>query len=329
MNYVITGGCGFIGRNLISSILNENDGIKIRVLDNLSVGSESELLRVCEFKKVDVANSDWRQSDSVDLIVGDILDRELVTKTLVGADVVVHLAANTGVAPSVVDPVADCMSNVLGTLNVLEASRFANVGRLVFASSGAPLGEQSPPLHEEMAPRPQSPYGASKLAGEGYCSAYNSCFGLETVVLRFGNVYGVGSHQKDSVVARFIKRAHQGLPLEIYGDGSQTRDFIYISDLVAAILQASKKPDIGGEVFQIATARETSVQELTEALAHLLQEYYGLYVPIRNVQKRTGDVTRNFSDTSKAKIRLGWSADISLEEGLRRTVEWFRSQQGM
>ena len=137
-----------------------------------------------------------------------------------GADVVIHLAANTGVGPSVENPRMDCETNVTGTLNALEAARAAGAGRFVFASSGAPLGVQTPPLHEEMAPHPASPYGASKLAGEGYCSAWFHSFGVETVVLRFGNVYGEGSTRKASVVAKFIKRALAGEVLEIYGDGS-------------------------------------------------------------------------------------------------------------
>jgi len=206
---------------------------------------------------------------------------------------------------------------------MLEACRHADTGRFVFASSGAPLGVQTPPLHEEMAPHPASPYGASKLAGEGYCSAYYHCFGVETVVLRFGNVYGEGSGHKQSVVAKFIKKARAGERLEIYGDGTQTRDFIHILDLIDAIVRAATRPGVGGEAFQIATARETTVSELTETLLAVMQEE-GLPVPDTYFGPvRDGDVMRNFSDTSKAQKQLEWVSQVSLEDGLRRTLRYF------
>ena len=206
---------------------------------------------------------------------------------------------------------------------MLEAARKAGVRRFVFASSGAPLGVQTPPLHEELAPHPASPYGASKLAGEGYCSAYFHCFGLETVALRFGNVYGEGSGHKNSVVAKFIKQAMAGEKLEIYGDGAQTRDFIHISDLIDAIRKAATVKSIGGETFQIATARETTVREMTDLLLDAL-EAEGVARPETFLGPRPdGDVMRNFSDTSKARDRLGWHTQVQLEDGLRRTVRHF------
>jgi len=200
------------------------------------------------------------------------------------------------------------------------------VKRFVFASSGAPLGEQEPPLHEEMAPHPVSPYGASKLAGEAYCSAYWRTFGVETVVLRFGNVYGPGSHRKQSVVAKFIKRALAGEPLEIYGDGTQSRDFIYVDDLVRAIVLAATKPGVAGEVFQIATNRETTVAELAEALLEVLQKHGVAGVEVRHADPRPGDVRRNYSDTRKARELLGWQAQMSLAGGLAHTLTWLRAQ---
>lgn len=317
-NWLITGGCGFIGRSLISSLL-EDGGHRIHVLDNLSVGTSEELAELGVV--VEVERAAW--NSPLALTAADICDLEPVSRCVTGADVVVHLAANTGVAPSVENPLADCRTNVLGTLNVLEACRAAGVARVVFASSGAPLGVQTPPLHEEMAPHPASPYGASKLAGEGYCSAYFHCFGLATVALRFGNVYGEGSGHKQSVVAKFIKQAMQGERLELYGDGNQTRDFIHISDLVAAITCAAIIPDIGGETFQIATARETTVRELTDLLIIAL-EAQGVTGPETYFgDKRDGDVMRNYSDTSKALRLLNWQAQVSLDEGLKRTIKYF------
>ena len=231
--WLITGGCGFIGRNLISNLLEER-GHFVRILDNLSVGNRDDLAKVCEFKE-STPSSLNTQSSQVELVVGDVLDKELALKVAKKADVIVHLAANTGVGPSVENPRKDMEANVIGTFNMLEAARQNNVKRFIFASSGAPIGECEPPIHEELAPHPVSPYGASKLAGEGYCSAYYRAYGLETVALRFGNVYGPLSAGKNSVIAKFIKQAIAGETLEIYGNGEQTRDFIYIDDLIQAI----------------------------------------------------------------------------------------------
>ncbi len=262
--------------------------------------------------------------DRVELLVGDITDADLALRAAEGADVIVHFAANTGVMPSVEDPRADCMSNVVGTLNYLEAARHDGVGRFVFASSGGTvIGEAEPPIHEEMVAHPVAPYGASKLAGEGYCSAYFQTFGIETVALRFGNVYGPLSGHKNSVVARFIKRATSGEVLEIYGDGTQTRDFIYVDDLILAVRLAATIDGVGGEVFQIATSAETTVQELTDKLLPALAAAGLDDVEVRNTAARRGEVRRNYADTSKAHRMLGWKAEVGLDEGLRRTVDCF------
>lgn len=324
MKWLITGGCGFIGGALIRRLLSGGSGPGIRVVDNFAVGDRVDLARVCEFTESSGAGELGEFPESgVELIEGDILDAELAQRAARGADVIVHLAANTGVAPSVEDPRADCMANVVGTLNYLEAARHAGVGRVVAASSGAALGETEPPLHEEKGPHPASPYGASKLAGEGYCSAYYRAFGLQTVALRFGNVYGPGSGRKNSAVARFIKRAMDGEPLTIYGDGTQTRDFIYIGDLLEAIYRAATVPGVGGETFQIATSAETAVLELVDELVQALAAAGFENVEVRHGAPRAGDVSRNYADTSKADRLLGWRAEVGLEEGLRRTVEWF------
>jgi UDP-glucose 4-epimerase len=211
MRWLITGGCGFIGRNLVRS-LDLVGGDAVRILDDLSVGTRSDLAAVASIVDIPAATCGpiSGSGGSVEFIVGDITDEQLAYRVVAGADVIVHLAANTGIAPSVNDPRRDCLVNVIGTLNYLEAARGADVSRFGFASSGAPLGEYDPPLHEELAPRPVSPYGASKLAGEGYCSAYKRSFGIDTVVLRFGNVYGPLSGHKDSIVAKFIRQAWSG-----------------------------------------------------------------------------------------------------------------------
>lgn len=332
-SWLITGGCGFIGTRLIRNLVGEDNRPAIRVVDNLSVGTREDLSSVCDC--VEISGPAFNHSSTVSpsnpgvspvqLIVGDILDADLALQVAQDVDVIVHLAANTGVAPSVEDPRKDFMANVLGTLNYLEAARHHNVKRFVFASSGAPVGECTPPIHEELAPHPVSPYGAGKLAGEGYCSAYWRTFGVETVCLRFGNVYGPGSGHKNSVVAKFIKQAFDGETLEIYGTGRQTRDFIFIDDLIRAIRLAVSVDGIGGETFQIATHSETTVNELMEQLREILKDHPDLKRPVHVCygDARLGDVMRNYSDTSKAKRVLGWQAEVTLEKGLEKTVQWF------
>jgi UDP-glucose 4-epimerase len=318
--YVITGGCGFIGRTFIERLLADSSHT-VRVVDNLSTGRIDALEDFGEIEQV-AAQDVSRQTRRIQLIVGDIREVALADAACRNMDTVVHLAANTGVAPSIADPVTDCITNVMGTLNYLEGARKAGIRRFVFASSGATVGECEPPIHEQLPSRPVSPYGASKLAGEAYCSAYARSFGMATVALRFGNVYGPGSFHKDSVVAKFIRRALAGEPLQIYGDGSQTRDFIYIDDLVDAIEAAATRDNVAGEVFQIATSRETTVGELTVALSEALAGE-GLPVPrVEFLERRPGDVRRNFADTRKAKQMLGWSAKTELRDGLRRTIRW-------
>jgi UDP-glucose 4-epimerase len=320
MNWVITGGCGFIGTSLIEVLVKENNH-NIRILDNLTTGTRGDLAKACTYSEISIGNI--ATFNNIELVVGDILDENLAIKVTKNADVIIHLAANTGVGPSVEDPRSDCMANVIGTFNYLEAARINNVKRFVFASSGAPAGEVEPPIHEELPPHPVSPYGASKLAGEGYCSAYYKTFNIQTVMLRFGNVYGPGSLHKSSIVAKFIRQALNKETLEIYGDGAQTRDFIYIDDLINALRLAVTTENIGGEAFQIASNQETTVGEITEKIVEILNQNGVNNIDIINGETRLGDVKRNYSDTSKAKNRLDWQPTMNQEEGLKRTVEYF------
>jgi len=320
MNWVITGGCGFIGTSLITTLIKESNH-NIRVLDNLTTGTKDDLSEVCTYSEVSTDNID--KFNGIELIVGDILDEGLAVKVTKNADVIIHLAANTGVGPSVENPRADCMANVIGTFNYLEAARINTVPRFVFASSGAPAGEVEPPIHEELPPHPVSPYGASKLAGEGYCSAYYKTFNIQTVMLRFGNVYGPGSLHKSSIVAKFIRQALNKETLEIYGDGAQTRDFIYIDDLIHALRLAVTTENIGGEAFQIASNQETTVGEITDKMVKILNQNGINHINVINGETRLGDVKRNYSDTSKAKNRLGWQPKMNQDEGLKKTVEYF------
>lgn len=324
LNWLVTGGCGFLGTAFIRTLVEEG-GHAVRVVDNLSVGAREDLAGVCGFTERNSSEGlgAFPGVGSVELLKGDILDEELALRAAVGADIIVHFAANTGVAPSVEDPRLDCLTNVVGILNYLEAARHAGVSCFVSASSGAALGEVEPPLSEEKVPHPVSPYGASKLSGEAYCSAYHKTFGVQTVALRFGNVYGPLSDHKNSAVAKFVRRAMNGERLEIYGSGAQTRDFVYIEDLVRAVYLAATVPDVGGEVFQIATSAETSVDEMVALLLPVLSEAGFDGIEVIKTEPRQGDVLRNYADTSKAARLLGWKAEVGLEEGLRRTVAYF------
>ena len=317
----ITGGCGFIGTSLIESLRGED--VQIRVFDSLVTGTREDLAEVAEFSTA--CPSDCPEGPGVYLYEGDIRDADALLAASRGMDYMVHLAANTGVGPSVENPRLDMECNVVGIFNALEAARANQIRNFVFASSGAPAGEVTPPIHEELPPHPVSPYGASKLAGEGYCSAYYRTFGINTVALRFGNVFGPRSKHKASVVAKFIRTALEGKPCTVYGDGSQTRDFIYIADLVRAIRLALEK-NVGGEVFQIASGMERTVQEVAEMLKSVLAEN-GVSMELEYAEKRKGDVMRNYSDTTKARTVLGWVPQVSLEKGLRNTVEYFLSQR--
>lgn len=304
---LVTGGCGFVGVNLIPALLRLSR--QVRVLDNLSTGRREDV-----------------KAFPVEIQVGDIRREEDVARAMEGVDEVVHLAAHTRVVDSIRNPRENFESNALGTLNLLLAAAKTGVRKFVMASTGgAILGEKEPPVHEEMVARPLAPYGASKLAGEGYCSAFHGSYGLPTVALRFSNVYGPYSYLKASVVAAFYKRLLQGQPLVIYGDGSQTRDFLFTEDLVQAVLLALEKAP-GGEVFQIASGRETSVNELVAVMREVVPE---ARFKMKHEPPRRGEVLRNFSDIRKAREMLGYSPRTDLRTGLKRTWDWFRSNQEM
>lgn len=299
---LITGGCGFIGANLIRYLKDRTDW-SLRVLDDLRTGKR--------------AHVDERTAE---LIVGDAGDPEGARSSLVGVDAVVHLAAQTGVIPSLDDPQKDFRGNAAATFSLLESCRVMGVERFVFASSGAALGDVEPPLHEELVPRPLSPYGAGKLAGEAYCSAYAGSFGMNAVALRFANVYGPYSRHKRNAIPIFITRSLKGEPLEIYGDGSQTRDFIYVEDLCKGIHRALVTENAAGEIFQLGTGVETSVRDLADTIHSVIGGSEVLYMPAR-----IGEVARSRVDVSKARTRLSFEAAIGLRQGIERTARWFRS----
>ncbi len=309
---LVTGGCGFVGTNLIEYLLKKSDW-DITVLDNLSVGRLEYLKRI-----------DGYSDEKIRFIEGDVRGEDDVEKAVDGCDYVIHLAAQTSVVDSVKEPKKDADINIMGTINLLDECVESDVERFIQASSAAPLGEQEMPIDESKVPQPLAPYGASKLACEGYCSAYSGSHGLDTVALRFSNVYGPKSWHKGSVVAKFIKQIIEGESPVIYGDGGQTRDFIHTRDISQALYRACvEEYEENFELFQIATGRETSVNELYSIIKNKLEEK-GVEVPEPEYgEKRKGEIYRNYADIGKAEEVLNYSPQVKIEEGIEETVDWF------
>lgn len=309
---LVTGGCGFIGTNLIEFVLKRTDW-DIRVLDNLSQGKLEYLESVKGYSE-----------RRVTFLEGDVRDEDDVAKAVKNVEFIIHLAAQTSVMDSIERPKEDAKTNILGTINLLAEAVEKDVERFVLASSAAPLGEQEMPIHEEKVPEPLSPYGASKLAAEGYCSAYAGSHSVQSVALRFSNVYGPKSWHKGSVVAKFIKQILKDETPVIYGDGEQTRDFIHTEDIAQGILRSCTETlSEDFERFQIGTGVETSINELYSLLKEELEEQ-GIDVPTANYgDKREGEIYRNFAKIEKAKEELDYSPEVSLEEGIKGTIKWF------
>src|SRR3954464_10544404 len=262
---LVTGGAGFIGANLLRQL---DSSYEVRVLDNLMRGSE-ELLP---------------PDREIELIAGDIRDRDAVAKAVRGVDVIIHLAAFGSVVEWSSDPFENFDINARGTLVVLQGAADAGVERFVFASTGgAIMGNQDPPVDETSLPWPISPYGASKLCGEAYLHAFAGSFGIRPVALRFANVYGPYSAHKKGVITRFIRAALAGATFEIYGDGQATRDFLHVDDLCSGII-AALESELSDEVLHLASGSETTINEL----AQLILELAGSDAEILNQPKRTG-----------------------------------------
>jgi UDP-glucose 4-epimerase len=303
----VSGGLGFVGVNLVKLLGEHNSNL--RVLDNLSRSSPT-----------------GRDSgSSVKIYRCDVLDRTCLSSGLLDADKVVHLAAYGSVIESISDPAANFSVNVQGTLNVLQASVEAGVRKFIFASTGGALiGDAIPPVNELSLPRPISPYGASKLCGEAYCHAFAKSYDINTVCLRFGNVYGPHSAHKKGAVTVFIKALMTDEPIVIYGDGSASRDYIHVDDLCSGIALALDADISGGEVFHLASGRETSILQL----AKMLREIAGKpNHPIEFRPARQGEVARNFASYEKAARVLGFRPSVDLREGLKSTWDWFVRNQ--
>jgi UDP-glucose 4-epimerase len=322
-NWLITGGAGFIGVNLVSVLRSRGIAVHIRIVDDLSAGRIEELERCGTVRRSGCGSvRPMGEEPGLEFIEACATDADTALRVSEGAHVVVHLAANTSVQESISNPLADARVNVLGTLNYLEAARAGGARSFVFASSGATTGSTPPPIHEEVVCKPSSPYGVSKLAGESYCRAWHGLHGMTTAALRFSNVYGRYSGRKGSVVALFLRRALAGQPWILNGDGQQTRDFIFADDLVEAILKSAALEN-AGEVFQISTGRETSIADLAKMMSEILEREAGLRPVVEHGPPLKGEIPRNYADNSKARSILGWQPRVRLEEGVRETANWF------
>lgn len=303
---LVTGGCGFIGANLVRRVAERGIARSLRVIDDESAGSRDAIAPY-----------------DAEFIRGDFRNPDLMRRALRDVDTVVHLAAHTSVVDSVADPATDFDVNVAGTFRLLMLMREAGAPRLVNASTGgAILGEAPPPVHEAMAPQPASPYGAAKACGEAYCSAFAASYGLGAVSLRFSNVYGPMSLRKGSVVAAFMRRILQGAPLVVYGDGSQTRDYVFVEDLCDGIAAAAAAGVSG--TFQLGSGVGTTVNRLIDRIAEATGRPRP---PVRYEPFRAGEIRHSWTDVAKAREGLGWTPGTGLPEGLARTWSWFLVQQ--
>jgi UDP-glucose 4-epimerase len=300
---LVTGGAGFVGATLVRRLAGR--GHSVRVFDNYSTGDPGQLAGV-----------------DAELVEGDIRDVASLDAALTGMQDVVHLAAAGSVVMSVEDPVSNFDVNVVGTFRVLDAARRAGAERVVLASTGGALiGNATPPVSESSLPRPISPYGASKLAGEGYACAFAHAYGLSTVALRFANVYGPWSARKRGAMTMFFRAIHAGEPIVIYGDGTASRDYTHVDDISSA-LELGLAGDVpGGTVLHIASGVETTVTEL----AGLCRVAAGKPDhPVEHRPRRPGEVERNFASYDLAQKVLGYAPSISREAGIPRTWQWFQ-----
>jgi nucleoside-diphosphate-sugar epimerase len=308
--YVVTGGAGFIGSALTRALLAREDG-EVRVIDNLLTGRAENLEEVR-------TRIEWDRAD--------IRDYATTQNAIRGADVVFHLAAIPSVPRSISDPVPSHEVNIDGTFNVLCACAEAKVGRVVYAASSSAYGDtEALPKTESMLPRPKSPYAVQKLVGEHYASVFYSCFGLETVALRFFNVYGERqdpSSPYSGVLSLLMKALIERVPPTIFGDGEQTRDFTYVEDVAALCIRAAMAPGAAGKMYNAGNGNRYSVNFVWD----LLQKIEGVRMGAKYGPARAGDVRDSQADTSAARRDLGHDPQYTLEEGLRRTLAWYKSQ---
>jgi nucleoside-diphosphate-sugar epimerase len=313
MHYLVTGGGGFIGSHIVEELLRR--GQRVRVLDNFATGKKSNLL----FPEIEGAQQ------NLEVVEGDIRDAEGVRRAMEGIDYVLHQAALPSVPRSIADPISTNEVNVQGTLNVLVAARDAKVRRLVFASSSSVYGNSLvSPKHEELPTNPLSPYAVSKLAGERYCVAFHLAYGMPTACIRYFNVFGPRqdpTSQYSAVIPRFITALLKGTPPTIFGDGLQSRDFTYVSNVVHANLLACTCGDAVGRVMNVACGDEHSLLQLHEEIARIV----GADVGPNFEPARVGDVKHSRAAIELAGKLLGYSPIVGWEEGLLRTAKFYQN----
>src|SRR5438094_4732680 len=310
MRYLVTGGAGFIGSNTVDELVQR--GHSVVVLDDFSGGKEENLGEI---------------RNKITIIKGSITDLEVVRKAMHEAEFVLHLAARTSVPRSVKDPLETNRTNVEGTLNVLVAAKELKIKRVVFAASSAAYGETAAlPKVETMQPQPISPYGVTKYVGELYAQAFLKCYGLETVSLRYFNIFGPRqdpSSPYSGVLAKFCTAFLEDTPPVVFGDGEQTRDFTFVDNAVYANLLACEAPNASGKVFNVGTGGRTSLNEVLRELGKIT----GKTLETKYEPPREGDIRDSQADISQAREFLGYSPQVSFEEGLARTFEWYRETQ--
>jgi UDP-glucose 4-epimerase len=304
--YVVTGGAGFIGSHIVEELLRRNETVKI--IDNFSTGKREN---IASFHKAEMIETDISKSPHL-------------AQILKGVDYVIHQAAIPSVPKSIIDPVSSHQANVNGTLQLLIAARDAGVKRVVYASSSSLYGDSPTlPKHEGMIPNPLSPYGAQKLFAEMYCQVFTKAYGLETVSLRYFNVFGPrqdATSQYSGVLALFIPAVLEGRRPTIHGDGEQSRDFTYVKNVVEANLLACKASGVAGQVFNVACGERITVNSMLQQINQITGKDI---LPIYG-DSRPGDIKHSQADITRAKSLLGYEAKMSFEEGLRHTIEWYR-----
>jgi UDP-glucose 4-epimerase len=308
---LVTGGCGFIGSHLVDRLLSE--GLEVTVIDNLDTGHLTNIAH-------------HQRKKGFHFIRGDIRDFGFVKKTMKDIEIVFHEAALASVTISVKDPILTNDINVTGTLNLLKASSDLHVKRFIYASSAAVYGDtSSPQKREDMTPNPTSPYGVSKLAAENYVTLFHKLYGLETISLRYFNVYGPRQRfdiqcAYGGAITIFTNRLLRNMPPIIYGDGEQTRDFVYIQDVIEANMLALNSKNAAGEAFNIGTGTPTSINQIAEALKDILNKKH-----LENIyaDPRPTDIKHGYADISKANKTLGYNPKFSIKEGLTELVNWY------
>jgi len=310
MRYLVTGGAGFIGSHIVEELVRRNHSVV--VLDDLSTGREQNLASV---------------DSRIDFRIGSVTEPESVQSASQGVDYVIHLAARTSVPDSVENPAATHLVNIDGTLNVLLSARDCGVKRFVFAASSAVYGEPSfLPLAESLAPDPISPYGLSKFVGELYGQLFTRTYGLESASVRFFNVFGPRQDPRSpysGVLSRFMLAMQRGEPLIIYGDGEQSRDFIYVDDIVDITLKLCEVKEAAGLVFNGGTGQRISLNQVSEFLAQIT----GRAVRREHLEPRKGDIRDSQADISLSRRVLGFEPRYSFPEGLKRTWDWYRGNR--